>query len=78
MPGTELEENGKQDVELAGQRHAKILEDIQLLRDRWPRTNDESASSQERNEVSVKTKDIKTRIKADISWLAMKRTEYKQ
>jgi hypothetical protein len=74
----EVDDNGGQAVALAERRHAKIIEDLQAVRERWLRIEDNSASSVERSEVSTQMKDIKTRIKADTSWLTMKHTEYTQ
>lgn len=74
----EVDDNGKQAVALAERRHAKIIEDLQAVRERWLRIEDDSASSVERSEVSTQMKDTKTRIKADTSWLTMKHTEYTQ
>jgi hypothetical protein len=74
----EVDDNGRQAVALAERRHAKIIEDLQAVRERWLRIEDDSASSVERSEVSTQMKDIKTRIKADTSWLTMKHTEYTQ
>jgi hypothetical protein len=74
----EVDDNGRQAVALAERRHAKIIEDLQAVRERWLRIEDDSASSVERSEVSTQMRDIKTRIKADTSWLTMKHTEYTQ
>jgi hypothetical protein len=74
----ELDDNGRQAILLAKRRHAKVLEDIKAIRERSLRIEDDSAPSKERSEMSVKIKDIKTRIKADTSWLTMKHTEYTQ
>jgi DNA polymerase III delta prime subunit len=74
----EVDDDGRQAVALAERRHAKIIEDLQAVRERWLRIEDESVSSVERNEISTQMKDIKTRIKADTSWLTMKHTEYTQ
>jgi len=74
----EVDDDGRQAVALAERRHAKIIEDLQAVRERWLRIKDESASIVERSEISTQMKDIKTRIKADTSWLTMKHTEYTQ
>jgi hypothetical protein len=74
----EVDDNGRQAVALAERRHAKVIEDLQAVRERWLRIEDDTASSVERSEISTQMKDIKTRIKADTSWLAMKHTEYTQ
>jgi hypothetical protein len=74
----EVDDNGRQAVALAERRHAKVIEDLQAVRERWLRIEDDSASSVERSEMSTQMKDIKTRIKADTSWLTMKHTEYTQ
>jgi hypothetical protein len=68
----EVDDNGRQAVALAERRHAKVIEDLQAVRERWLRIEDDSASSVERSEMSTQMKDIKTRIKADTSWLTMK------
>lgn len=78
MQDIEVDDNGRQAVALAERRHAKIIEDLQAVRERWLRIEDDSASSVERSEVSTQMKDIKTRIKADTSWLTTKHTEYTQ
>ena len=65
-------------LDLAAERYAKIREDLQALRERWSQTKADSESSAERRELSHRLKDIKTRIKADTSWLTMKHTEYTQ
>jgi hypothetical protein len=74
----EVDDNGRQAVALAERCHAKIIEDLQAVRERWLRIEDDSASSVERSEMLTQMKDIKTRIKADTSWLTMKHTEYTQ
>jgi hypothetical protein len=74
----EVDDSGREALDLAAQRYAKVNEDLQALRERWLQIEENSASSTERREMSSQLKDIKTRIKADTFWLTMKHTEYTQ
>jgi len=78
LRGIEVDDRGTEAIALAAARHAKVKEDLRVLQGRWLQIERNPASSRDRREVSNQIKEIKTRIKADTSWLSMKHTEYTQ
>jgi len=75
----EVDESDRESITLAVQRHAKISDELQVIQGRCLQVEKNyTLSSTERMEISSQIKDIKTRIKADTSWLTMKHTEYVQ